>query len=246
MRKSSENNAKIPEKIYLSNLSVPFDLGGCPLFWLDKSEDSQSFHFLSRMYSSIANEDFKRRILGAIGLHSSSNIVVPFMEKVLKSKVTDRLRGKAAIELGEHDTESSVKLLLRTAREDSSLYVRKRAVSGLEDLRNPAAADALIELACNARSRDIRRRAISALGDIASRKAVAALDDMVYSDEDTETQKRAVYAIEDLPNKEGIPLLIKIAKTHPKLKVRKSAIYCLGDSDDPRALNALIEIIRNK
>jgi len=240
------DSSRVPEKILFSNLSVPFDQGNRPLFWLDKAEDAQSFYLLSRMYKTVANEDLKRRILSAIGIHSSSDLVVPFLEKVLKSKATDRLRGRAAVELGEHDIERSLKLLLHTAREDHSLYVRKRAVSGLEDLQQPAAADALIELACHADSRDIRRRAISALGDIASRKAVAALEEMVYSDEDTEIQKRAVYALEDLPNGEGIPYLIKIAKTHPKLKVRKSAIYCLGDSDDSRALNALIEIIRKK
>jgi len=240
----SGTSAVIPEKLRFSNLEVPFDPGEQPVFWLDKADDKQSFLFLSKMYQQVKPEDSKRRILSAVGLHSCADLAVPFLENILMSSTGEKLRGKAAIELGEFDIERSLKLLLQTAKTDKSLYVRKKAVSGLEDLDMSGAADALIELAQHADDRDVRRRAISALGDIASRRAVATLEGIVYDDADTEVQKRAVYALEDLPNGEGIPYLIKIAKSHPKVRIRKSAIYSLGDSEDPRALNALIDIIR--
>ncbi len=237
---------KTPIKIKLCNLFVSFDPEDMPIFWLDKADYNQSFLLLRRMYGNVKEESLKKRFLSAIGIHSNSERVVPFLEKVLKSRETDAVRGRAAIELGEHDTKHALEILLQTARSDNSLYVRKKAVSGLEDMRQEAAADALIELARRANSIVIRRRAISALGDIASRKTAAALEELVYNDNYTEVQRQAVYAFEDLPNGEGIPYLVKIAKTHPKVKIRKSAIYCLGDSGDSRARDALIEIIRKK
>ncbi len=237
---------KTPKNIKLCDLFAPFDPEDMPIFWLDKADYNQSFLLLRRMYGNIKEESQKKRFLSAIGIHSNSDRVVPFLEKVLKSRETDAVRGRAAIELAEHDTKQALKLLVQTAKSDYSLYVRKKAVTGLEDMGQEGAVDALIELARRADNRVIRRRAISALGDIASKKVTAALEACVYNDEYTEVQKQAVYAFEDLPNGEGIPYLIKIAKNHPKVKIRKSAIYCLGDSGDSRARDALIEIIRRK
>lgn len=235
-----------PKSIRYNNLNVPFDSDGFPLFWLDKANDAESVSFLSKLYGSTDNEKFQKRLMGAIGLHSKPELVVPFLEKVLKSRSSDNLRGRAAIELGDQNSERSLELLLEFAHQDRSLHVRKRAVSGLEDLEMPAATDGLIALARNADSSDIRRRAISALGDKASRKAVKALKEFAFNDSDTQVQKRAVYALEDLPDGEGVPYLIKIANEHPNPSVRKSAIYCLGDSNDSRALEALVEIIQKK
>ena len=234
----------LPATIRFNNLSVPFDTDGLPLFWVDKADDADSVSFLGKLYESTKNEKFQKRLIGAIGLHSKPEIVVPFMEKILKSRSSNELRGRAAIELGDQNSERSLELLLECASHDRSLHVRKRAVSGLEDLDMPAATDGLIALARNADQSDIRRRAISTLGDIASRKAVEALEDFVYNDSDTKVQKHAVYALEDLPNGEGVPYLIKIANEHPNPSVRKSAIYALGDSGDSRALEALVQIIR--
>jgi hypothetical protein len=235
-----------PKSIRYNNFSVPFDTNGFPLFWLDKANDAESISFLSKLYGSTDNEKFQKKLLGAIGLHSKPELVVPFLEDILKSRSSDNLRGRAAIELGDQNSERSLELLLETAGHDRSLHVRKRAVSGLEDLEMPAATDGLIVLARNADSSDIRRRAISALGDKASRKAVKALEEFAFNDSDTQVQKRAVYALEDLPDGEGVPYLIKIANEHPNPSVRKSAIYSLGDSDDSRALEALVQIIRKK
>ena len=239
-------SGKIPKMIRLSNLSISSDIGDNPIFWLGKIDDNQSFDFLKKLYDRLATDKQKKRVISIIGSHSNSDQVVPFLRKIITSNEGDSVRGRAAIELGEHNIRESLKILEHTVKNDSSLYVRRRAVSGLEDLEMDAAADILIDLAKNAKHRKIRFRAISALGDIASRKTVEALKGLLISDDFTEVQKRAVYALEDLPGGQGVPYLIEIAKTHPKLKVRKSAIHCLGDSKDPRALDALIEIIKGK
>ena len=236
----------IPVTIRVSNLYLPFDPEGLPLFWLDKADNTQSLSILEDLYTSSQQEKLKKRILTIAGLHGTSGQAVAFLEKVLKSSEPDTLRARAASELGDQDHEKAVKLLHRAAIDDHAFEVRKRAVYGLEDIDLPSAADALIDLAQNGKDREIRKRAIDCLADIASQKTAAALKDVAENGEDTDIQKRAVYALEDLDDNEGIPYLVEIAKTHAKLTIRKAAIYCLGDSDDPRALRALIEIIKNK
>ena len=242
--KFASSSSRIPETFRAGNLYLPFDPEGLPIFWLDKAEDAQSIPILSEIYESANREKLKKRVLTAVGFHGTSDQAVSFLEKVLKSKEPDTLRGRAALELGDQDHERAVKLLHQAAINDRSYEVRRRSVYGLEDVELPSAADALIDIALNCKEGEIRKRAIDCLADIASKKTTAALKDIAYKDGDTDIQKRAVYALEDLPRNEGIPYLIDIAKTHHKVTVRKAAIYCLGDSDDPRALQALIDIIK--
>jgi len=242
--KFSSSSSRIPETFWAGNLYLPFDPEGLPIFWLDKAEGGQSIPILTEIYETTNRERLKKRVLTVVGFHGTSDQAVSFLEKVLKSKEADTLRGRAALELGDQDHERAVKLLHQAAINDRSYEVRRRAVYGLEDVELPSAADALIDIALNCKEGEIRKRAIDCLADIASKKTTAALKDIAYKDGDTDIQKRAVYALEDLPRNEGVPYLIDIAKTHHKLTVRKAAIYCLGDSDDPRALQALIDIIK--
>ncbi|MDH5467275.1 MAG: HEAT repeat domain-containing protein [Candidatus Aminicenantes bacterium] len=242
--KFSSSSSRIPETFRVSNLYLPFDPEGLPIFWLDKAEDAHSISILSDIYESKNSEKLKKRTLTVVGLHGTSDQAVSFFEKVLNSKEPDTLRAVAALELGDQDHERAVKLLHQAAVKDHSSEVRRRSVYGLEDIELPSAADALIDIAQNCKEGEIRKRAIDCLADIASKKTAAALKDIAYKDGDTDIQKRAVYALEDLPRSEGIPYLIDIAKTHHNLTVRKAAIYCLGDSDDYRALQALIDIIK--
>ena len=242
--KFSSSSPRIPETFRVSNLYLPFDPEGLPIFWLDKAEDAQSISILSDIYESSNREKLKKRVLTVFGFHETSDQAVSFLEKVLKSEELDTLRARAALVLGDQDHERAVKLLHQAAISDRSYEVRRRSVYGLEDIELPSAADSLIDIALNCKEREIRKRAVDCLADIASKKTTAALKDIAYKDSNTDIQKRAVYALEDIPRNEGIPCLIDIAKTHHKVTVRKAAIYCLGDSDDPRALQALIDIIK--
>jgi len=53
----------------------------------------------------IMGEILKKKVLSTIGIHSDSEIVVPFLEKVLTGSESDSLRARAALELGDHNTE---------------------------------------------------------------------------------------------------------------------------------------------
>lgn len=240
------DSSNVPKTFRISNLYLPFDPEGLPIFWLDHAEGAHSISILSDFYGRSDQEKLKKRIISVIGLHGTSEHAVSFLEKVLGGSEPDTLRARAASELGDQDHERAVKILHRAATNDRSLDVRKKSVYGLEDIDLPSAADAVIDIAQNGKDGEIRKRAIDCLADIASKKTAAALKNVAENDKDTDIQKRAVYALEDLPDDEGIPYLVDIAKTHRKLAIRKAAIYCLGDSEDPRALQALIQIIKSK
>ncbi len=101
--KFASSSSKIPETFRAGNLYLPFDPEGLPIFWLDKAEDAQSIPILSEIYESANSEKLKKRVLTMVGFHGTSDQAVSFLEKVLKSKEPDTLRGRAALELGDQD-----------------------------------------------------------------------------------------------------------------------------------------------
>ena len=64
--KFSGSASKTPETIRFTNLTVAFDPGERPLYWVDKSEDAESFEFLRKMYTKVRGEDLKKRVLSAV------------------------------------------------------------------------------------------------------------------------------------------------------------------------------------
>jgi hypothetical protein len=241
----SNTPAKEPARIAHSNLFFPFDSKDKPIYWLGKTDASSSLQLQQRMFADLDNDKSKRRVLSAIGYHSDSSRVIPFLNKVANSDESDTVRSKAAGEMGDQDDSSAIPLLLNIAKNDHSLEVRRKAVNALEDLDFPAAVDALIDIAKNANNNYIRQKAINNLGDIGTSKAADALNHIAFNDIDTNIQRKAVNALEDLPNKKGVPYLITIAKTHPKPYIRKKAINCLSDIKDPRAVEAITAIAKD-
>ncbi len=235
-----------PLKIRHSNMCVPFESGGNPIYWLGKTDENKSLDFLKGLFYTVKTDKAKRPIISAAGSHSNPKKVIPFLTKVVDSNESDPLRGKAANELGDQDAPSAVDILLNIAKKDHSLEVRRKAVNALEDLEFPAAVDALIDIAKTANNTHVRKKAINTLGDVGTKKAAEALNHIVFKDPDTDIQRKAVNAFEDLPNNEGVPYLITIAKTHPKPYIRKKALDNLSDIKDPRAFEAIKAIANEK
>lgn len=177
--KFDSGSSKTPGTLRLNSITMPFDPEGLPIFWLDKAEDEESIIFLSNLYRGSIPEKMKKKLLSAIGFHGSSEFVVPFLEKVLKGNESDSLRGRAASELEDHDTEQALKILHQTAKNDRSYDVRKKAVYALEDMDLPGATDALIDIARNSHNMNIRKKAIYCLGDTGDPRALKALIDIL-------------------------------------------------------------------
>jgi hypothetical protein len=237
---------KEPAKIRQSNMCLPFESEGNPIYWLGKTDENNSWQLLTGIFPRLTGDKAKRALLSTIGYHSNSKQVIPFLAKVVNSDETDTVRGKAAGELGDQDNPSAIQILLNTAKKDHSLEVRRKAVNALEDLEFPAAVDALIDIAKTANSTYIRQKAINTLGDVGTKNAAEALNSIAFKDGDIDIQRKAVNAFEDLPDNEGVPYLIDIAKTHPKPYIRKKALDCLSDIKDPRAFEAIKAIAKGK
>ena len=230
--------------VEMSSLDLPFDFKGLPLVWLGSAEDAESLAWLKTVLAGSRSEEAKKHVLAAVGMHQSTDLVIPILEAALTSREPDSLRKEAAFWIGQQNDPRACAILLRTAQTDRCLEVRKHAVFALSQVELEASVDGLIAVARTADNREVRKEAVFWLSEKASKKSLAAIEDLVYHDEETSIQEQALFALSELPNGEGVSPLIKVAKSHPNPHVRKKAIFWLGECGDSRAIEALVEIAR--
>jgi len=135
----------------------------------------------------------------------------------------------------------SIDLLRRLIHQNAN--VSNEAILSLSMHDDPAATDALIQLAKADPSPHIRQQALFWLSQKAGSRAIATITDAILNDPDTNVKKRAVFALAQLPKDEGVPKLIEIARTQRNPEVRKQAFFWLGQSRDPRALAFFEEVL---
>ncbi len=235
-----------PEKVRVTEVRGEIDLDDRPLVWLGGAAEGESIGLLKKDFAEAPPGKVKEHLVAAIGLHGAPELVLPFLEDVLKGGEADGVRKDAAFWISQQDVPSVLAILARTAKTDRSAEVRKSAVFGISQVESPESVDELISLAKGAESDGVRKEAVFWLGQKASKKAGEALVGFAYNDRDLKVREQAVFALSELPDHQGVEPLIKIARTHPDPRIRKKAVFWLGECDDPRALETLVAIVKGK
>jgi hypothetical protein len=130
----------------------------------------------------------------------------------------------------------SVKFLRELIHQNGANDVENGSILALSLEDDPAALDALIDLAKNDPSTHIREQALFWLAQKAGARASATIENAIVNDPDAAVKKHAVFALSQLPRDEAVPKLIEVARTQRDPEVRKQAFFWLGQSKDPRAL----------
>jgi len=225
---------------------LPIAFEGKPLLWLGPATETESLKLLESLYDRPATGKLAGRIVETAGIHEESAPVVPFLERVIKSRAAEPVRVEAVSALSGYGDARITGILAPLAKSDASLEVRKEAIDVLGDIGKPEAIDVLIEIARTNGPEEVRKEAVQALGENPSEKTIAALERIIVNDTVPDVQEEAVDALAGIESGAGLPVLIRTAKTHPVIQIRKAAVEALGESSDQRALAALIELAKNK
>ena len=240
------SSGSVPVEIEICDMRSLFDPKAKPLVWLGPAGDPESMVVLDRFFFGPAGIEVKKDIVWAAGLHQTSGLALPFLEKAAAPASPEAIRREAAEALGDQTVPRAVEVLRRIIADDRSIEVRKEAVDALASSDVPSALDALIEAAEKSPDKDVREAALEGLAEKASERAVAALGRAAFNDQDTEVQKGAVEALADLPKAEALPALTKIARTHANPEVKKAAIEALAEIGGPTVIMVLAELARGK
>ena len=215
--------------VHVASVYLPMDFRGRTLLWLGNAADAQSLPIVEGLFAATAQPKLREDVVSAIGIHGSSDLVVPILIRVLTSRDTPDVRSQAAEWLGFQPAPAAVVALSAAARTDGAADVRREAAEALGDNTLPAATDSAIAIAKTAGDSDTRREAVEGLGQKDSDRALAALIAIAQSDRDEDVQREAVETLGDMPNGRGLKAVREVARNHPSTDVRREAVETLGE-----------------
>jgi HEAT repeat protein/Zn-dependent protease with chaperone function len=127
---------------------------------------------------------------------------------------------------------------------DESAAVRLASVQALEQLQDPRAIDALIDVMKGDADARVREAAASALGSIDSQRAVPGLIAALGSERVTAVRAKIVWALGEIEDPRAVDALSAALKDQAA-EVRQQAVWALGEIGSAEAVPALIPMLRD-
>ena len=232
--------------VHVASFYLPMDFRGRTLFWLGDAADAQSLPIVEALFAATPEPELREDVVSAIGIHGSSDQVVPILLRLLTSREPADVRSQAAEWLGFHPAPAAVVGLSAAARNDQAGDVRREAAEALGDNTLPAATESTIAIARSASDPDARREAVEGLGQKDSDRALTALVAIAQSDRDEDVQREAVETLGEMPNGRGLTAVRDIARSHPRSEVRREAVETLGENLSPAEAIAVLKDIATR
>jgi HEAT repeat protein/beta-lactamase regulating signal transducer with metallopeptidase domain len=220
-------------RVHVASYYLPMDFRGHTLFWLGDAADAQSLPVVEALIAATPQPKLREDLMSALGIHGSSDLVVPILLRWLSSREPADVRSQAAEWLGFHPTTAAVAALSAAARNDQAGDVRREAAEALGDNLLPAATESTIAIARTASDPEARREAVEGLGQKDNDRALNALVAIAQSDRDEDVQREAVETLGEMSNGRGLTAVRDIARNHPRSDVRREAVETLGENLSP-------------
>jgi HEAT repeat protein/beta-lactamase regulating signal transducer with metallopeptidase domain len=224
--------------------SVGFNFERQPVFWLGFADESQSFARVRDLYEQTRGEEMRLMVIELASMHGNSNVVIPFLERLVDLSQPSAVRNEAAEGFGHHHDPRSVEILLRVARTDPITEVRAEAAETIGEVQTPQSIPALHELVDRSDDPDVRQEAAEAFADQPPAEAFPALERVIAGSPDEEVVAEAIEALGELDGVRVLDALVRTANSHASRNARQEAVETLGDIDDAGAVDALVRIIR--
>lgn len=224
------------------SVQLGFDFGRTPVFWLGDAPEAQSFEQVKSLFGQTRTEKIQVLLIELASLHSNTDVVLPFLTRLVDPSWPPAIRSEAAEGFDHHHDPRSVEVLLRVARTDPDSSVRAEAAETIGEVQVPQSIPALNDLVSQSADPAVRREAAEAFGDQPAERALPAIERVIATSEDDDVLGEVIEALGELSEPGALPLLMQTAKAHPNRRAQKEAVETLGDVEDPGVVDALTRI----
>ena len=219
-----------------------FEFGRTPVFWLGLAAESESFGRVRELFEQVRNEKIQVLLIELASLHPNSDVVLPFLTRLVDPSNPVAIRSEAAEGFNHHHDPRSVETLLRVARTDAASEVRAEAAETIGEVQTPQSIPALTDLVNNSPDSAVRREAAEAFADQPAERALPAIDRVLAASADDEVLAEAIEALGDIADARVLDMLVRTAAAHPSRRAQQEAVETLGEIEDPEAVAALSRI----
>jgi beta-lactamase regulating signal transducer with metallopeptidase domain/HEAT repeat protein len=233
------------DRLHMSTFMLPGYFANKPLVWLDSASDVESISLIRSLMSKAANDDAKRDLVGAIGVHRDARTAVPVLINILESRESESVRREAVEWIGGSNDSRATAVLSRAVRTDRTNGVREEAVESFGHMMAASATDSLIAFALELPTSDLRREAIEALGDRGDDRSLAFLERFARGSSSSDLRRQAIESLADMPDGRGMKAVIEIAQHDGSSDVRREAVESIASLEPAsRAFEILGQIAR--
>lgn len=158
------------------------------------------------------NLDLRREAIDAIGESPDADGINTL--QTLYSAITNReVRREILDAISEsHDREAALNFLVKVARGDSDPEVRQEALSGLGEMNDDRAIEALSELYAGERSEEVKEQILEALAESNTKRALRKLIEVAKGDPSPRMRRKAIEALGESDDPEAAEFLEKIIR----------------------------------
>jgi HEAT repeat protein len=188
---------------------LPFDFGRTPVYWLGHAVETESLATMDRLQArATADEELRTLFIEAASLHPTSDLVIPFLQRLLDLREPAGIRKEAAEGFDHHHDPRSVRILLAVAKGDPALDVRAEAAETIGEVQVAEAVPALLDLVRHGEHEEVRGEAAEGLGEQPAARALPAIAELL-ADKSVDEQALGE-AVEGLGNFHGEPQATKL------------------------------------
>jgi len=220
-----------------------FDFGRTPVFWLGDAPEAESFERVQSLFGQVRTEKIQVLLIELASLHSNTNVVAPFLTRLVDPSWPPAIRREAAEGFEHHHDPRSVEVLLRVARSDPDSSVRAEAAEAIGEVQTPQSIPALNDLVSQSADPKVRREAAEAYADQPAERALPAIERVIATSEYDDVLSEAIEALGELDDPAALPLLVQTATTHRNRQAQREAVETLGDIGAPGVVEALTRIV---
>jgi len=227
------------------SVQLGFDFGRTPVFFLGDAPEPQSFDRVQGLFGQARTEKLQVLLIELASLHSNTDLVLPFLTRLVIQPWPPAIRREAAEGFDHHHDPRSVEILLRVARTDPDSSVRVEAAETIGEVQTPQSIPALTDLVNESTDPAVRREAAEGFADQPAASALPALERVIATSEHDDVLGEAVEALGELDGSGVVDALTRIAWEHHEETIQREAVETLGDRrDDAGALAALERVAR--
>ena len=237
------NGADAIDRVAYRSAKLGFDFGRTPLFWLGFADESQSFDRARSLFEQARREPIRVSLLELASIHGNSNLVIPFLTRLVDASQPPAIRNEATEGFGNHHEARSIEVLLRVARTDPLSDVRAEAAETIGEVQTPQSIPALNTLVDDSDDPEVRREAAEAFADQPVDQALAALERLIAANREDEVLGEAIEALGELEGAGVLELLVQTVNAHPNRHAQREAVETVGDIEDVATVDVLARII---
>ena len=217
------------------------------LFAISESPNRGGIPILKKIAQSERDPLIRKKAVFWLGDKAETADIIEFLESVAINDPDQEIREHAVFALSEAPDSRGIPSLMRIARNQAGLDIRKKAIFWIgQHAETGDAVEFLKTIALSQTDFELREQAVFGLSEVPGERGLSVLIEIARTGQDSEIRKKAIFWLgQNGHSKDVLPLLEFVIANDPDFDLKKEAIFALGQMPQNRGIPILIRIAKS-